>query len=120
MLHDARMDDAVQGFLATLDDGHRAMFEHVDALVREDFPEATLTLAYRMPTYRVGRRRLHVGVWAHGVSLYGWDKDHAAGVLDRHPHLRTSTGTVRLRPADLDTLTEGDVRLLIAAALRQR
>jgi uncharacterized protein YdhG (YjbR/CyaY superfamily) len=114
------MDEAVRDFLAGIDADRRAMFDRIDVLVRGDFPDAELTLAYRMPTYRLGRRRLHVGVWAHGLSLYGWDKDHAAEVLARHPQLRTSTGTVRVRPADLDTLSEQDLRQLIAAALRQQ
>ena len=29
-------------------------------------------LSYHIPTYEVGRRRLYVGVWKHGVSIYGW------------------------------------------------
>ena len=35
-------------------------------------PEADVALSYAMPTYQVGTNRLHVGVWKHGVSLYGW------------------------------------------------
>jgi uncharacterized protein YdhG (YjbR/CyaY superfamily) len=111
------MDDAVRRYLEDVDAGHRAMFDRVDALVRQDFPDAALGLAYGMPTYRIGRRRLHVGVWKHGLSLYGWGKDLAADVLARHPHLRTSTGTVRLRPSDLDAVTDDDLRRLVAAAL---
>jgi hypothetical protein len=28
-------------------------------------------LSYGMPAYRVGKRRLNIGVWKRGVSVYG-------------------------------------------------
>jgi uncharacterized protein YdhG (YjbR/CyaY superfamily) len=111
------VDDAVVCFLAEVDSQYRPMFDRVDRLVREGFPEAVLGLSYGMPTYRVGHHRLHVGVWKHGLSLYGWAKDQAAQVLARHPHLRTSTGTIRLRPQDAQVIEDDELRLLITAAL---
>jgi uncharacterized protein YdhG (YjbR/CyaY superfamily) len=113
----AHADDAVARYLDDLNPQQRAMFDRVDRLVTARFPDATLGLAYGMPTYRVDRRRLHVGAWKHGLSLYSWDKGRAAEVLARHPQLRTSTGTIRLRPSDEEMLTDDDLRQLVAAAL---
>ena len=68
-----------------------------------------------MPTWSIGTARFHLGVWKHGVSLYGWSEEGAAGFLERWPALRTSKGTIQLRP---DTpVTDDDLREVIAAAL---
>ena len=67
-----------------------------------------------MPTFQVGRRGLHVGVWKHGVSLYGWRDD---GFLARHPHTRTSKGAIRLRPEDAEEVTDLELRDLARSSL---
>jgi hypothetical protein len=46
-----------------------------------------VVLSYKIPTYVVGRRRLFVGVWKHGLSVYGWDQGRDAGFIARHPEL---------------------------------
>ena len=53
-----------------------------------------------MPTYRVDKHRLFVGVWTHGISIYGWPQGRADDFIARHPSLRTSKGTIRLRVDD--------------------
>jgi uncharacterized protein YdhG (YjbR/CyaY superfamily) len=111
------MDDEVRRYVEDIAQEFRPIFDRVDRLVSEGFPDAVLGMAYGMPTYSLDRRRLHVGVWKHGLSLYGWGKDRAADLLVRHPHLRTSTGTVRLRPQDDQALSDDDLRQLVAAAL---
>ena len=44
-----------------------------------------MALSYGMPAYRVGVRRLNIGVWKHGVSVYGWRADRDGGFVARHP-----------------------------------
>ncbi len=37
------------------------------------------------PEHRPQFDRLHVGVWQHGVSIYGWQEGRDAGFTARHP-----------------------------------
>lgn len=111
------MDADVQKYLAGIPAEHRPLFDRVQRLILELHPEAEVVLSYGMPTYRVGGRRLHVGVWQHGVSLYGWGKDRAAGFLARHPGLLSGKGTIRLRSADAAEVTDDELRDLLRAAL---
>jgi hypothetical protein len=53
-----------------------------------------------MPTYVVGERRLHVGVWKHGLSLYGWSADRSGGFCERYPNLCGDEGTLKLLHED--------------------
>ncbi len=69
---DGRMDDAVQAYLDAIDAEQRPLFDRVHGLIIAAHPDATVRISYEIPTYEVGPRRLYLGVWQHGVSLYGW------------------------------------------------
>jgi uncharacterized protein YdhG (YjbR/CyaY superfamily) len=111
------MDDAVRDYIAAIDPEHRPLFDRLYRLVLGAHPDATVVLSYQMPTYKVGGRRLFVGVWRHGVSIYGWDAGRDAGFAARHPGLRTSKGTIRLRPDDAAGIPDDELRDLVNAAL---
>lgn len=111
------LDDAVRGYVDAIDPAHRPLFDRVHALILDVYPEADVTLSYKMPTYTVGPRRIHVGVWRHGVSLYGWGQDRIGAFTARHPHLHTSKGTIQLRPDDAAAVSDDELRALIHAAL---
>ena len=111
------MDDAVRSYIDAIPAEHRALFDRIHRLVMEARPDASLVLSYKMPTYKVGKRRLFVGVWKHGVSIYGWGRGGDAGFTARHPALKTSRGTIQLRPADAAAIPDDEFRDLAHAAL---
>ena len=63
------------------------------------YPDAAVVISYRIPTYKVGRRRLYIGAWQHGLSVYGWPQERD-DFITRHPELKSSKGTIRLSPQD--------------------
>jgi uncharacterized protein YdhG (YjbR/CyaY superfamily) len=111
------MDDAVRAYIDAIDPEHRPLFDRLHRLVLEVHPEAAVVLSYQIPTYKVGRNRLFLGVWKHGVSIYGWQQGRDAGFTDRHPELRSSKGTIRLRPDDAAAIDDDELRDLLRAAL---
>jgi uncharacterized protein YdhG (YjbR/CyaY superfamily) len=111
------VDDGVRDYIDAIAPEHRPLFDRLHRLVLEVHPEATVMLSYQMPTYKVGRQRLFVGVWKHGVSIYGWDQGRDAGFIARHPGLKTSRGTIRLRPEDAAGIPDDELRDLVRAAL---
>lgn len=111
------MDDAVRAYVDGIDPEHRPLFDRLHRLVMEAHPGAEMTISYQMPTYVVDPFRLYVGVWKHGLSIYGWEQDRTAGFTSRHPELVTNKGTIRLRPADASALADDELRDLVVAAL---
>jgi uncharacterized protein YdhG (YjbR/CyaY superfamily) len=111
------MDDAVRDYIDAIDSEHRPLFDRLHRLVLETHPDATVVLSYQMPTYKVGHRRLFLGVWKHGVSIYGWGQGHDAGFTARHPELKTSKGTIQLRPEAAVGIPDDEFRDLVRAAL---
>ncbi len=111
------VDEAVRDYIDGIPSGHRPLFDRLHRLILAAYPDAVVVLSYKMPTYRVGSRRLHVGAWKHGVSIYGWQKGRDAGFTARHPELKTSTGTVRLRPEDAAAIPDEELLDLMRSAL---
>ena len=111
------MDERISEYIAAAPPKHRALFERLHEIVVATHPEAKEDFAYKMPTYRVGKRRLNIGVWQHGISVYGWRRDNDGGFAERHPELLSGKSTIRLRPADADVLSDEELRGLLAGAL---
>jgi uncharacterized protein YdhG (YjbR/CyaY superfamily) len=111
------VDDAVRGYVDAIPEDHRPLFDRVSGLIARAVPEAEVGISYGIPTYRVGKRRLFVGVWKHGVSLYGWQEGSDAGFVERHPQLRTGEGTIRLRAQDAAAIDDAELRDLARAVL---
>jgi uncharacterized protein YdhG (YjbR/CyaY superfamily) len=111
------MDDGVRKYVEAIAPEHRPLFDRLHHVVRRTHPEATLVLSYRIPTYKVGKRRLHVGVWNHGLSIYGWRQGREAPFTSRHPETRTSKGTIQLRPEDAAVISDEELCVLVRAAL---
>jgi uncharacterized protein YdhG (YjbR/CyaY superfamily) len=111
------VDDAARDYIDRIAPGNRPLFDRIHRLILEEHPGAAVVISYQMPTYKVGRRRLYVGAWKHGVSLYGWQKGQDAGFTARHPELRTGQGTIRLRAGDAGRIPDDELRELVRAAL---
>ena len=109
--------DPLQAYVDGIASEYRPLFDRIDRLTHALHPEATVSISYGMPTYRVGKRRLNVGVWKHGVSIYGWKQNSPAAFLSHHPELVTSTGTIRLTPDDGVALTDEEIGEVIRSAL---
>lgn len=111
------MDERIIAYLDKMPPEHRGLFERLHGIVVATHPEAQEDFAYAMPTYRVGKRRLNIGVWRHGVSVYGWRGDRDGGFAARHPDLLSSKSTIRISPSDARAISDEEFRALLAGAL---
>ena len=109
-------DEAVRRYRDEMDSQYRPVFDRLHRLITGMYPDADLVLSYGMPTYRIGRRRLNVGVWQHGLSLYV-SPNRDGGFSARHPELAAGKGTIKLRPADAAAIPDAEFQDLICAAL---
>jgi uncharacterized protein YdhG (YjbR/CyaY superfamily) len=96
---------------------HKALFARLHRLILQASPDAQVTLSYKMPAYKAGNRRLYVGAWKHGISIYGWQRDPDNEFAARHPELVTNKGTLRLRPDDAARISDEEFLGLARAAL---
>jgi uncharacterized protein YdhG (YjbR/CyaY superfamily) len=113
----ARMDEAAQRYVDGIAAEHRPLFDRLHRLILAVHPDAAVVLSYGIPTYKVGNRRLNVGAWKHGVSIYGWQRGCDDAFTSRPPALRTGKGTLRLPPEDAAGIPDDDLNDLVRATL---
>jgi uncharacterized protein YdhG (YjbR/CyaY superfamily) len=111
------VDEAVQDYVDRIAPEHRPLFDRLHRLIMAAHPDATVVLSFRMPTYKVGNRHLFVGVWKHGVSVYGWQWGPDGAFTSGHPELKTSTGTIRLLSEDAAAISDDELSDLVYDAL---
>ncbi|MET8417006.1 DUF1801 domain-containing protein [Streptomyces sp. NPDC005098] len=111
------MDKEVRDYIDGIPAEHRPLFDRLHRLILEAHPGAAVVISYKIPTYKVGSRRLYVGVRNHGVSLYGWQQGRDAGFATRHPALTSGKATIRLRADDAAAIADGELSDLARAAL---
>jgi len=111
------MDPDVRAYIKAIAPENRPLFDRLHRLILKVHPDATVVISYKIPTYKVGRRRLFLGVWQHGVSIYGWDQGQDGGFSARHPELMSGRATIRIRPEDAAKIPDREFRDLIRGAL---
>ena len=110
------MDDELRRYRDEMHSSCRPIFDRLHQLIAATCPDVELVLSYGMPTYRRGRRRLNIGAWKHGLSLYV-SPSRDGGFSARHPDLAAGRGTIRLRPEDAASIPDAEFQDLITAAL---
>ena len=111
--------DTVQDYIDAIAPANRPVFDRIHRLVLASYPDAEMLISYQMPTYKVGDNRLYVGAWKNWVAIYGLDASRDGGFADRHPELRTSKGTIQLRPDAAAMVTDAELGDLVRAALER-
>ena len=111
------MHAEVLAYIESIEADRRPLFDRVHRLIMQAQPDVDVVMSYKMPTYVSGPRRLHVGVWKHGLSFYGWQQGRDGGFVARHPDLDSGKGTLRLPLADAAGLGHDELRDFVRAVL---
>ena len=111
------IDPAVHDYIDKISPEHRPLFDRVHGLIIDSHPDAIVVISYQVPTYKLDGRRLYLGAWQHGISLYGWGQGRNDDFTSRHPDLVTGKGTIQLRPDDAAVIDDEELLGLIRGAL---
>lgn len=111
------MDAKLQAYVDAIAPEFVPLFERLRGIMHHEHPDAAFLFAYNMPTFRLGKRRLHLAVWQHGISIYGWRRDNDGGFLERHPDLLSGKSTLRIRPKEAAAISDDEFAALLKGAL---
>ena len=89
------MPVTLDGYLAALSPGARAVLDEIRRIVVEEFPAATEAISYDIPTFSIaGKRLVHVAGWSKHVSIYPVPKSDGQLLSDLGPYL-SGKGTLK-------------------------
>src|ERR1700761_4684108 len=94
------MDSNVLQYVDQIAGEHRELFDRVNGLILGAYPDAVVKLSYKIPSYWRGGRQ-----------------GSEADFVGRHPELKTSKGTIQIRPRDAAGISDGELLGLVHAAL---
>ena len=109
------MNERVLQYLRAAGPEQRALFDRFHRLIAEEFPSVQVGFSYDMPKYAVGDQSINVGVWTHGISVYGRGGD--SEFVARHPELSSGRGTIRVPVGVASGLPDEELRELVRSAL---
>ena len=106
---------AIVRYLAQLPEARRERALALHGLILSLFPQAAVSLGYRMPTYRLGGEFV---AWASNqrhLALYTCSAERIAGFRARHPEVAAGRGCLRFR--DSQRLPLADLAQVVRNAL---
>ena len=62
------LEPAVQRSIDAIPGRQRPLFDRLHSLILALYPNAEIVISYQIPTYRVGRRRVFLGLWQGGLA----------------------------------------------------
>ena len=94
------MNEEVQRFVDAVPEDRRPLFDSLKLLIERLYPEAALTLWYRVPTFKTKLGWVALSYWKDGVSLHTNGRHNIAQFKAAYPRVKTGTGTINLKLTD--------------------
>jgi uncharacterized protein YdhG (YjbR/CyaY superfamily) len=105
----------VARYLARVPLGRRERALALHGLIVSLFPQASVSLGRRMPTYRLGGEFVAWASTRRHLALYTCSAERIAGFRARHPEIEAGTGCLRFR--DSQRLPLADLAQVVKNAL---
>ena len=109
------MNKDVEDYLSALPDDRRAMVNELHAMIVGMYPDITVDMQYKMPTYHQGDGWVALANQKNYVSLYTCGAHHLEKFKVKQPKGKTGKGCINLKPAD--PLPREDLREVVRHAI---
>ncbi|REJ70022.1 MAG: DUF1801 domain-containing protein [Planctomycetota bacterium] len=94
------MNKDVTAYLADVPAERQSHVTQLHELIVGLYPNATVDMSYRMPTYRVGEGWVALANQKRYVSLYTCGEVHLAAFKKKHPDIKTGKGCINFKESD--------------------
>ena len=91
---------AIARYLSRLSEARRGRAAALHGLIRRLFPQAAVSMDYRMPTYRLGGEFVAWASQKRHLALFTCSDERIAGFRARHPAVDAGKGCLRFRDGE--------------------
>lgn len=106
---------AIGRYLARVPETRRERALALHGLILSLFPQAAVSMEFRIPSYRLGANTIAWGGTGRHLAIYTPSGERIAGFRAKHPEVRGSLGCLRFR--DSQRLPLADLALVVRNAL---
>ena len=109
------MGDPVQEYFDVIQPSRKEKLMMLHELILECFPDASVDMQYKMPTYKYAEGWVAIANQKNYVSLYTCGAAHLVKFRESHPEIKTGKGCINFR--DRDELPMDSLRHVITHAM---
>jgi uncharacterized protein YdhG (YjbR/CyaY superfamily) len=109
------MSTDIDTYIQSIPEQRLERFLSLHDLILKLYPDATIDLSYRMPTYRVGEGWVALANQKNYISLYTCGESHLEPYKQKHPEQKTGKGCINFRARD--EIHHGDLEAVIKHAI---
>ena len=109
------MKAEVKNYISSLPSERKDRFQSIHTMIVELYPNATIDMKYKMPTYQIGEGWVAIANQKNYVSLYTCGYHHIEKFKVKHPKINTGKGCIRFK--DRDPLPLKDLQSVVKHAI---
>lgn len=109
------MNPAVKAYFEAAPLSRQPRLQKLHTLILDCFADATVDMAYKMPTYKHGEGWVAIANQKNYVSLYTCSASHLAEFKQQYPTYKTGKGCINFRQKD--EIPEAAVKAVIRHAM---
>lgn len=94
------MNNDVKHYLDAVPESRKDRILSLHRLIMDLYPQASVDMSYKMPTYRFSEGWVAIANQKNYVSLYTCGPHHIAAFKLNHPGIKTGKGCINLREQD--------------------
>lgn len=96
----SKLNEDVRRYFDGVPDSRKPHIEALHSAIVACFPDITVDMKYRMPTYSHGEGWVAIANQKNYVSLYTCSAQHLAQFKKNYPEYKTGKGCINFRPKD--------------------
>ncbi|MEX0289390.1 MAG: iron chaperone [Flavobacteriaceae bacterium] len=100
------MNKEVLRYLDSVPDDRKARVLSLHEAIVDEFPDATVDMKYKMPTYSFNDGWVAIANQKNYVSLYTCGYHHISEFKEKYPKIKTGKGCINFKDSDLLPLDE--------------
>lgn len=95
------MDNLVRQYFESVPESRKGFLDSLHKIILEIFPEATVDMKYKMPTYQYKEGWVAIANQKNYISLYTCGYDHIKEFKNKYPEIKTGKGCINFLVKDV-------------------
>ncbi len=112
------MDDRIKKYIDSIPQDHRPLFDKLQSVILEVYPDAELKFSYGIVLHKVGKRWVGLGKRKDGITIYTDGPQYVEDFQKKHPKIKGGVGSIKFKPETEVPLE--DLKMVVEKAIEDK